>query len=155
MRVTAPPSLISEIHPLYSSALLEVIYDRSKSASDDPLPPLNQRTKSQTNGRLLSEKAVLIMTLIDSLSALSADVLQEWLPLIADAVDSLPVNSMFKECSQCLWEVLSNGETDMTRAAICAAWWNTHGGRERLLLRDRKQDQQLLMSGASQDISKL
>lgn len=80
-----------------------------------------------------SEQAVLILTLIDALPFLQTDILEEWLPLTAKLVHVAHDSNMRKACQERFWEVLSVGELDVDRAALCVGWWSTRGGREMVL----------------------
>ena len=154
VRVTSPPFPISSTQPLLSSALLESVYTRAKDASAEHLPTLpNQAPPGGISS--LSEQAVLILTLIDSLPNVPNNVLEEWLPLTATSVKMIEDREMFHVCRQRFWDMLSNGEMDVSRAAICVAWWNTSGGREILLYSHPLEHDGAYVSGALQGDSKL
>jgi hypothetical protein len=76
---------------------------------------------------------VLILALIDSLSFLRVDDLEEWLPLTAELINVIPDRAMRQTCVDRFWEALSGGEMDVDRAYCCVAWWSTRGGRELVL----------------------
>ncbi len=81
----------------------------------------------------MSEKAVLVMTVLDSLPLLAINTLEEWLPIAAELVNSIEDLAMTRLCKERFWEVLSSGEMDVDRAAVAVAWWGTRGGRELVL----------------------
>lgn len=53
-------------------------------------------------------------------------------------------------CQDKFWEMLSNGEMDIERAAACVTWWSTKGGKELVLFGERPEDL-FEMSGAVQE----
>ncbi|KAL9032012.1 MAG: hypothetical protein Q9196_000025 [Gyalolechia fulgens] len=154
IRITSPPWLVSRQHPLLSSTILEVLYTRLDKASSQPLP--RSRSAEETgDGEPMSEQAVLVLALIDSLPSLPLDALEDWLPIAVRSIRLIqaPINQ--HAVKQRFWEVLSNGEMDVDRAALCVTWWGTRGGREILLYgRDDISDEPL-MSGALNQSSKL
>ena len=153
MRITSPPFPISLTQPLLSSTLLEVLYTRAKDASVKELTPLPN--KSQLGGEPnLSEQAVLVLALVESLPSIPNDILEEWLPLAAESVTMIKDQDISRVCKKRFWDILSNGEMDVSRAAIGFAWWNTRGGRE-MLLHGHQPEKGPYMSGALQEESKL
>ena len=154
MRITSPPFSISSTQPLISSSLLEMVYNRAKDASVEKLRPLpNKSQPGEESG--LSEQAVLVLALVDSLPHLTNDILEEWLPLAAELVKLIEDREMSRVCRQRFWDMLSNGEMDISRATICVAWWNMRGGREMLLCNHQPEEKGPYMSGALQEESKL
>lgn len=149
LRITAPPSPLAETQPLLPATLLELIYHRAHHAPTTPLPPPTTSLPPSTNTQPsnpqpsqisllapetpLSEQAVLVLTLIDALPFLQLDVLDEWLPLAADLIHVVRDPEMRRACQERFWEVLSAGELDVDRAALCVAWWGTRGGRDMVL----------------------
>lgn len=154
VRITSPPLSISAQQPLLSSTLLELVRDRADNAPTMPLPLLSNQAALDDEASL-SEQAVLVLTLIDSLCVLPIDILEEWLPIAAKSIHVIKDLEMSHMCRQRLWDALSNGEMDVARAEICVAWWNTGGGREMLLRWDRQEKEEPMMSGALGNISKL
>ncbi|MCJ1389365.1 hypothetical protein MMC18_002222 [Xylographa bjoerkii] len=154
VRITAPPSLISETQPNLSSTILEMVYSRVSDASSVPLLPVNKHGADNAHSAL-SDKAALVLTLIDSLPFLSIADLQEWLSLTADSLHSVHDPVMVQECRQRFWEVLCNGEMDVARAQVCVQWWNTKGGRKSILYGKPVLDDGPFMSGALDEMSKL
>ncbi|MCJ1246000.1 hypothetical protein MMC30_003204 [Trapelia coarctata] len=154
VRVTAPPSPISETQPLLSSTLLDLVHSRVGNASSERLPsPVGQGDTSDPTP--LSEQATLVMTLIDSLSFLPIPVLEEWMAITAEAINLVETPDMLSRCRERFWEVMSNGEMDVARAQVCVIWWNTKGGREMVFGASPPQDQGPFMSGALGEVIKL
>jgi hypothetical protein len=152
VRITAPPSHLSETQPLLQSTLFEIVHDRAMRASPSPLP----ETRTDSEGPPLSEQAVLVMTIIDSLCFLNLPVLEEWLPLTAELVGQITDSAMRQHCQERFWESLSSGEMDVERAALSVAWWTSRGGREMVLFGDEQPtEDEFLMSGALLSESKL
>jgi hypothetical protein len=152
VRITAPPSSLSETQPLLQSALLQIVHDRAMKASTSPLP----ETRTDNESPPLSEQAVLVMTIIDSLCFLNLPVLEEWLPLTAELVAQILDSAMRQRCQERFWESLSSGEMDVERAAVSVAWWTTRGGREMVLFGEEPPaEDEYLMSGALLQESKL
>ena len=152
IRITSPPSSLSEAQPLLQSILLEIIHDRAVRASPSPLPEI----RTDKEGPPLSEQAVLVMTIIDSLCFLNLPVLEEWLPLTAELVAQITDSSMRQRCQERFWESLSSGEMDVERAGLSVAWWTSRGGREMVLFGDEQPtEDEYLMSGALLPESKL
>ena len=80
--------------------------------------------------------------------------LEDWLPVVAGSLDSIQSEPMLHTCRQRFWEVLSSGEMDVERAAVCVAWWTTGGGRD-IVLFGADQAAGPFMSGALTEVSKL
>ena len=156
IRITSPPSLISEIEPLLPATLLELVRFRLQSASPNPLPiPLSSnKDYGILEHPALSEQTVLVLTLIDSLPFLHVDQLEDWLPLTAETVDTIQDAAQLQICRKKFWDILSNGEMDVNRSALCVTWWGTRGGREMVLL-SRDQQEGPFMSGGLQELSRL
>ncbi|KAK4695620.1 hypothetical protein P7C71_g2161, partial [Lecanoromycetidae sp. Uapishka_2] len=163
IRITSPPARISESQPLLPSTLLELIRLRLENASSTII---EQFTKPQalgaSNGEgegleepLLCEQAVLVLTIIDALPFLPIDQLEDWLPLAAESMSAVQDTNQVQICRQRFWDVLSNGEMDVTRAALCITWWGMRGGRDMVLYGKDQQEQGPFMSGGLQEMSKL
>ena len=133
--------------------MLEILDDRARSASTGLLTPLPNQTAPR-DAPTLSEQAVLVLTLVDCLPVLPVTPLEEWLPQVAKSVNIIKDEEMLQECRQRFWDVLSNGEMDVARAAICVSWWNTRGGREALLFGAPPKEVHF-MSGGLGEVSKL
>jgi hypothetical protein len=139
IQVTTPPSPLSTSHPILAETLLELLHYRALNAPSAPLPPpvsIETEADTQDAQPTLSEQAVLLLTLLDALINLPIGVLEEWLPLSADLLNSVQDAGMKEHCKARFWEVLQSGEMDVERSAICVAWWSTKGGRERVLFGD-------------------
>ncbi|KAI9702464.1 MAG: hypothetical protein M1836_000944 [Candelina mexicana] len=137
IRITAPPSPLSATQPLLPSTLLELIHDRAMNAPIMPLPSPDAmpstNSASVSNEILLSEQAVLILAFLDSLPYMPIEELEEWLPLASDLISSMTDQGMARLCRERLWEVMSSGEMDVSRAGFCVAWWSTRGGRDMVI----------------------
>jgi hypothetical protein len=157
LRIVAPPSPIINALPLMPSIVLDLIHNRAITASSDLLPT-SKDDQSTTNAVPLSEQSALILALIDSLPYLSPAILEEWLPLTAPLINKVMDPVQKSSCQQRFWEVLSSGEMDVERAAICVAWWTTRGGRELTLYNDQyaaEDEDDYMMTGALQNGSRL
>ncbi|MCJ1287012.1 hypothetical protein MMC26_006359 [Xylographa opegraphella] len=154
VRITAPPSLISETQPILSSTILEMVSLRVKEASSEHILPVSSHGAGHTESAL-SDQATLVLTLMDSLPFLSITDLQEWLSLTAKSLNSVRDLMTVKECKRRFWEVLSNGEMDVARAQICVQWWNMKEGRRSVIHGEPLMDDGPFMSGALGEISKL
>jgi hypothetical protein len=152
IRITAPPSSLSESEPLLQSILLDVVHDRAVKASPSLLP----EARTDSEGPPLSEQGVLVMAIVDSLCFLDLSVLEEWLPLTAELMAQIKDSSMQQHCRARFWESLSSGEMDVERAALAVAWWTSRGGREMVLYGDEPPNEdEFMISGALPLESKL
>ncbi|KAE8413179.1 hypothetical protein BDV36DRAFT_269284 [Aspergillus pseudocaelatus] len=135
LQVTAPPSPIANTQRHLPSVLLEVLHDRALHASNKVLPqPADSGAGLETSKTPpLSEQAALTLSLIDGLSFLRVEDLEEWLPLTAQLINTIRESEMRTACVERLWQALSSGEMDVERACYCVAWWSTKGGRELVL----------------------
>lgn len=150
LRLTSPPAVLAATDPMLSATLLDLLYERAKVASTEPLfPHPSQETSDPQDSRELSEQAVLILAIIDTLPQLQLDLLDEWLPLSADLVNTIEDDAMREHCKEHFWHILVGGEMDPDRSGLCQAWWSTEGGRELLLYgRERQPNDEAMMSGA-------
>ena len=158
VRITAPPSPVSDIQPLLPSTLLELVYSRLAAVPTQPLPQANALHESKPHGREqpeLSQRTILILALIDSLPYLPPPELVDWLPIVAQSLQSVQNDGMVRSCRQRLWEVMTNGEMDVNRAAVCAAWWSTRGGKKMVFEDPTACERGPFMSGALDETSKL
>ncbi|KAJ5088050.1 Pentaxin [Penicillium angulare] len=135
IEVTAPPSPLANSQPMLPSILLEVVRDRALEASPAPIIPTAGNSSSADTGNELplSAQAVLTLALVDSLSFLRVDDLEDWLPLTAQTINAIADPNMRHACIDRFWEALSSGEMDVDRAHCSVNWWSTRGGRELLL----------------------
>lgn len=157
IQVTSSPSVISEQEPILSSVLLEVIHQRLEAASSHPLPSAADTLESATTspgGPILTEQAVMVLTLIDALPYLSLDFLEEWLHIAAASINHIADEGLKQVCRARFWEILSGGEMDSDRAALCVTWWTTKGGR-RAVVDGTSQADNSVLSGAIEEQSKL
>ncbi|RDW59750.1 hypothetical protein BP6252_12837 [Coleophoma cylindrospora] len=162
LQITTPPAPLSASQPTLAETLLELLHYRALSAPVTPLPmSLAIKSPEDTNARAddpaLSEQAVLVLTLLDSLSSLPLHTLEVWLPLAADIVNIIDDGLMREHCKARFWDILESGEMDVERSAVCVAWWTSHGGREKVLFGRRASENGPFMSGGlgTKDGSKL
>ncbi|KAL9603307.1 MAG: hypothetical protein Q9179_002246 [Wetmoreana sp. 5 TL-2023] len=155
VRIASPPSLISEQRPFLASALLEILRLRLQTASTQPIGSSITSEEPGDNADSMSEQAVLLLALIDSLPFLQLDVLEDWLWNVAKSIHLVRDLAMRHACKQRFWEVLSNGEMDFGRAAYCATWWSTRGGGQMMLYGKDIDNFEPLMSGALKESCKL
>ncbi|WEW57868.1 hypothetical protein PRK78_003335 [Emydomyces testavorans] len=149
LRITAPPSPLVNSQPLLPSILLQLLYDRALNAPTTPLPqPRTTADRSPTEDPLLSEQAVLALTVIDCLCFLRVEMLEEWLNLTAHLISQIQDRTMRSTCQERFWDALSSGEMDVERAYFCVMWWSTRGGRDKVLFGAEEDVQIPYMSGA-------
>ena len=138
IQISTPPSPLSISHSEVAETLLDLLHHRALTASQTPLSP-SVALKSQadadslSNAPLLSEQAILLLTLLDSLPFVTLEVLENWLPLTAELLWKVKDEDMREHCKQRFWELLMSGEMDVDRSAVCVGWWGTRGGREMVL----------------------
>ncbi len=82
---------------------------------------------------MVSEQSTLVLTLVDSLPFLRVGIFEEWMTLVAGALNDIVSAALREVVKRRFWEVLVSGEMDVERAAIGVAWWGTKGGREAVL----------------------
>ena len=167
IRITSPPAVVSDHQPLLPSTLLELIRFRIATASsrlvqESTSHPNNGKPNSSPEDHqqpLLSEQSVLVLTLIDALPFLPIGQLEDWLPVTAQALNTVQNANQLQICRQTFWDVLSRGDMDVDRSALCVMWWGTRGGREMVLYGGDQGRDQLdegpFMSGGLQEVSKL
>lgn len=152
MRVTAPPSALSASHPDLPATLLELVFHRAMNAPTAPLPPDETTLALQGSDAPpppLSEQAVLALTLIDALPFLPIPLLEEWMPLCAELLNTINDDAMREVVRARFWEVLISGEMDPERSGSAVAWWGTRGGRDLVLFgREDEREASKMMSGA-------
>jgi hypothetical protein len=93
---------------------------------------------------------------VDALPFLSVGIFEEWMGLVAGAVNMVRDAALREVVKRRFWDVLVSGEMDVERAAIAAAWWGTKGGREAVLFGrmgvvgglEREEEGGFMMSGA-------
>lgn len=153
LRLTSPPAPLVASEPMLSATLLELLHERATKASTLLLPPKTLEEPAGTGPYIvLSEQAVLVLTIIDTLTQLPLYLLDEWLPVAAELVNMVDDRSMREHCKEQFWHALVGGEMDPDRSGVCHDWWSTRGGREMLLFgRNIAEQEGLSMSGALPD----
>lgn len=137
VRATSPPAAIFDRQPLLPSTILELLYQRIATASEAETPckseeralSISASTSSQGEGSL-SERSILVLSLIDSLPFLPLDQLEDNLPTTATALSSISDSIQAEVCRQRFRDVMSNGEMDVARSSLCLMWWGTLGGAQ-------------------------
>lgn len=156
MRTASPPSLLSKQRPQLSSTLLELVSLRLQTASSQPINNTLADDEHGGNAGPMSEQTVLLLALIDSLPFLQLEALEDWLSIAARSLHMVEDPILRHACRNRFWEVLTNGEMDVERAAVCATWWSSRGGRQMVLYgKDDDAEAEPLMSGALRETSKL
>lgn len=153
MQVSAPYTPVANAMPHLQEVVLDIIKSRIPNASEVPLQPLDPALIE--SAAQVSEKSVLTMCITENLRFLPPQILTEWLVISAGQLQRLQDPVQRNECQRRFWEALSSGEMDVERAAICVAWWTSHGGRELVLYGGEASDPPFQMSGALQEESKL
>jgi hypothetical protein len=153
IKLAAPPSAIASNMPMMQAIVLDLLTNRLIQAPENFLPP-NPDIPVEAE-KPMSGKSVFLLAIIDSLCFLPTPLLQEWLPTSADLLHKINNPIQKQSCQQRLWEVLSNGDMDVERAAACVAWWNSRNGRELVLNGPLLDDEEHTMSGALLSESKL
>ncbi|KAL9098677.1 MAG: hypothetical protein Q9163_005705 [Psora crenata] len=129
IRIASPPSQIAMKEELLPSIIMELVRCRLEQAA----PTLLQQKASEDGAAVrqenLSEQSALELSLIDSLPSLPIEQLEEWLPVVVESLSLVQDSNQQRICRERFWEVLSNGEMDVERAAFCVTWWGTRGGR--------------------------
>lgn len=156
LQITTPPSFLSVTQPLLPSTLLQLLYDRAVDAPNIllALPEVTLPTDvaPASSQEVLSEQAVLTLTLIDTLQYLTIGELEEWLPLAAHLINLMTGNAMAQICRERFWMAMSSGEMDVSKAGFCVAWWSTRGGREMVAYgRSSKSTNELVSGGLVHD----
>ncbi|KAL3417317.1 peroxin 8-like protein [Phlyctema vagabunda] len=152
LQITTPPSPLSASQPQLSETLLELLHHRALSAPPTPLPPAlliksTEDAQAQSTSPPLSEQAVLALTLLDSMSNLPLNILEEWLSLSAELINKIDDGTMREHCKTRFWEMLESGEMDVERSAVCVGWWSTKGGREQVLFGRQKLEGPFMSGG--------
>lgn len=137
VQLAAPPSPLSVLMPLMQPTILEMLHGQGVQASEALLPPADPALVSSPR---VSEKAVLLLATMDCLPYLPVPILEDWLPITADFIHKLNEPAQKALCQEKFWDMLSNGEMDVERAATCVAWWSTRGGKELVLFGERPEE---------------
>lgn len=153
LRITVPPSELARKHPMLPAVFLELLHERASRAGTFPLTPPPNASAPDEEAVYLSEQAVLTLTVIDTLTELPLDLLDEYLPITADLVHHVEDDAMREHCKQHFWHILVGGEMDPDRSGVCHAWWSTGAGREMLVYGSAFEgsEEQLEMSGGLPD----
>lgn len=150
MQIVSPPFPIAAIEPHLSETLLEMLLSKMGNAGTVSLPPQPDATAAGLSSQeeaSYSEQSTLGMALVDSLPFLPLPLVEEWLTVSAQSLNSIADPSLREVVKKRFWDILVSGEMDVERAAIGVAWWGTKGGRE-LVLFGAAPPQPAMMSGA-------
>ncbi|KND87995.1 Peroxisomal biogenesis factor 8 [Tolypocladium ophioglossoides CBS 100239] len=151
MEIVSPPFPIAAMEPQLSETLLEMLRSNIAAASTTPLGPTpDSQSRNGTSQREeevpLSVQSALVMTLVDSLPFLPLPLVEEWLAIMAKAMNEIADPRLRAPVKTRFWDILVNGEMDVDRATIGVAWWGTKGGRELVLFGRAREP--VVMSGA-------
>ena len=91
LRITTPPSPLSVSFSDFPEVLLELVRERAAASVAHPTTSIIQNGMQNEEGDTNDEATTLVLILIDSLSLLPPDLLEEYLPIAAHAVP-LPVS---------------------------------------------------------------
>ncbi|CAZ85376.1 unnamed protein product [Tuber melanosporum] len=128
IRECSPPQAISSLQPHLAEVIMEILAERAKIASTEPLD-----NKVDEGAVGLSEKDVCILALIDGLPAMEVGVMERWLDPTADLLNSVGNEGSKGRIRERFWDVLS-GELDVERAEVAVRWWTSANGRDKVLL---------------------
>ena len=145
LQVSAPPSPVAASMPQLQEVVMDMLRSRLPHAPEMLLIPSDPALSEGATS--VSEKSVLLLSIIENLSLLPVFLLEEWLVIAAKSLQTLADPLQKNECQKRFWEVLSSGEMDVERAALCVTWWTSRGGRELVLYGDDRPEQMLQMSG--------
>lgn len=134
---------------------MELLYCHFHAALSRPTPRALCIEAYDDQVQPMSEQGVLLLALIDSLAFLRIEVLAEWLPVAAQSIQLIHDPLLSHACKQRFWDVLSDGDMDVERAAFSVTWWSTGGGRRMVLYGKEKPRGESLINGALNDSSKL
>ena len=162
IKITSPPAPISEVQPLLPLVILDLVLQRLEFASEQPASLLDRESTGSTDTgfpldlqRKLSERSVLVLTMIDSLPYLPLHQLGEILPMVAPSINAVKDFDQAELCRQRYWDVLSNGEMDIARSNLCINWLGTQNG-ENLSSRQRSMDEPVkVINNIAQEDSRL
>lgn len=153
LKLTSPPSELAVSQPMMPAILLELLHERAQHAETIPIPIHPGAPEGGIETPVpLSEQAVLTLTILDTLTQIPLNLLDEWLPIAADMVHDIQDYNMREHCKEHFWHILVGGELDPERSRLCHAWWSTAGGKEWVLYGRRdEEDEEPMMSGALPD----
>ncbi|PIA94127.1 hypothetical protein CB0940_08796 [Cercospora beticola] len=157
LKLTSPPSSLAVEQPMMPAVLLDLLHERALNAQTSPIPIRSDSPEAAVESPVaVSEQAVHTLTVIDGLTQIPLDLLDEWLPITADMIHDIQDMKMREHCKNHFWHILvSSGELDPERSRVCHAWWSTSGGKEWVLY---GRDEAAIMSGGLDDgsvVSKL
>lgn len=157
LKITSPPAPLSLTQPMMPATLLELLHGRAQTALTTPIPPQSNSAEAATDLPIpLSEQAVLTLTVIDGLTQIPLDLLDEWLPITADMIHSIEDTHMREHCKEHFWHCLvETGEMDPERSRVCHAWWSTGGGKEWVLYGREKEEIEMSGGLGDEDLAKL
>ncbi|KAF2144126.1 uncharacterized protein K452DRAFT_246312, partial [Aplosporella prunicola CBS 121167] len=151
LRVAAPPAPLAQQLPDLPAVLLEMLRSRALNAPATPLPsPVTTASTPSPPPPMVdaadpaftpTEQSTLTLTLLDALPQLPAPLLDEWLPLAADATNRVDeAGGARAAVRRRFWEVLVGGEMDPERGQVAVAWWCSRGGRELVLFGEGSEE---------------
>jgi len=160
LKIASPPSPLALSEPTMPAVLLELLHHRAKTASRAPVPVAPGSAEAAMEAPVvLSEQAIIALTILDTLTEIPLTLLDEWLPIVAETINSIDDDTMRDHCRDQFWQVLVGGDMDPERSRVCHAWWSTAGGRDLLLYSPAPDDEgdEAMMSGAlpNEKLSKL
>ncbi|KFA79513.1 hypothetical protein S40288_01092 [Stachybotrys chartarum IBT 40288] len=150
MQVVSPPFPIAATEPHLSETLLEMLRSAIANASTAQLPPTSNAASANNSldaaEDVLSEQSSLALALVDSLPFLPLPLLEEWLTVATQTVNSISDPMLRRTVQRRFQDLLVSGEMDVERATVAVIWWGTKGGRELFLY--GAAPEQTMMSGA-------
>lgn len=150
LKITSPPAPLSLTQPIMPATLLELLHERAQHAQMTPIPIHPDSPEAAVEHPvLLSEQAVLTLTVLDGLTQIPLDLLDEWLPITADMIHDVRDHRMREHCKEHFWHILVGGDMDPERSRVCHAWWSTGGGKEWVLY--GRQDGAVMSGGIADD----
>ncbi|EGR48565.1 uncharacterized protein TRIREDRAFT_77870 [Trichoderma reesei QM6a] len=160
-QIVSPPFPIAAMEPHLAETLLEMLRASIPTADTTLLPqspdtPTSEDSKQEAP-EPCSEQSTLTMALVDTLPFLPLPLVEEWLTITAQTLNTIADPKLRAPVKKRFWDILINGEMDVERAAIGVAWWGNQGGRE--LFFSKPAPETAMMSGAivsnDQVVSKL
>ncbi|SPO01134.1 related to peroxisomal membrane protein PEX17 [Cephalotrichum gorgonifer] len=150
-QIVSPPFPVSATNPDLAETLLEMLRFRAAGASPEPLPAALYDAaggEGENEDVQLSEQSALLLALVDALPFLHISLLEEWLPVAAEAVGLIADPQLRLPVRKRLWDVLGSGEMDVERSSFAVTWWYSRGGKELVLGAAAGLAGQPVMSGA-------
>lgn len=156
MQTVSPPFPIAAVEPHLSETLLEMLRASIPTANTALLPQTPDAVSldatspedlAQQPPEPCSEQSTLTMGLIDTLPFLPLPLVEEWLTITAQTLNTIEDPKLRAPVKKRFWDILINGEMDVERAAIGVAWWGNQGGRQLFLSRPTPPEA-AMMSGA-------